>query len=59
MVCTGTVSNTNTVGSVTYDVTTTVPSGLSITGYAWVIDGKTSTTKNGTMTGVTANSNIS
>lgn len=58
MTCTGSVTNTSTVGSVSYSATADAGS-LAITGYAWTIDGKTSSTQTGTMTGVTANSNIS
>lgn len=57
----GTVTNTNTVGSVYYSATASV-SGQTVSSYAWTIDGKTATQSAGTqqtMTGITPNSNIS
>jgi len=57
MTCTGSVTNTSTVGSVNYSATADAGS-LAITGYTWTIDGKTSSTQTGTMTGITPNSNI-
>lgn len=61
MTLTATVTNGSAVGSVNYSASASV-TGQTISSYAWTIDGKTATNADGeerTMTGITANSNIS
>lgn len=57
----GTVTNGTAVGSVDYSATASLP-GQTISSYAWNIGGQTftesSSTSSGTLSGVTANSNV-